>query len=142
MKKEFVSILLVASMICMSLTYAMEEQTKEEVRFGENFVYPWFVQGSKTFRKLMEAKPRPEFHLDNFTLLSSDGERLLKISPAGQLTVGRGQKCVVDRDESGKTTFDIVQRDKTGRILLDEEKKTMGLQIGSNVTWRLFPRLC
>ncbi len=78
MKKEFMLMLLVVSIIRMPLTYAMEERTKEAVRFGNGAVCHWFVQGSKAFCKLMEVEPRPEFHLDNLNkLIESVGDKKL-----------------------------------------------------------------
>ena len=138
MKKKFISVLLVASMVCIASIDAMEEeQMCGETRIGENSVCLWDVQGPREFCDRMEEELRPERHLENFTLLSPDGKSILQINPEGQLTIGgdKKQECVVMRDAFGKTIFDTKQMKETDPGSLDQEE-TRVLQVGSSVIWR------
>ncbi len=80
MKKKFISILLVVSIICMSLTYTMEEQVKGGVSFGNRAVCSWQAQGLIGFCKSVEKK----FHIKD---LNTEKESVIFSLPEGGITV-------------------------------------------------------
>jgi len=127
MKKKFMSISLIVSMICMALTYASEEQRNRGVvdgklKFGNNSICSWEIL---RFEKPGEGVKKcliPELLNENFSISSQNGEVILQISPEGKLIIGacKEQKWSVAVDARGRTIFDTKQKKGIGVALLDE----------------------
>jgi len=136
MKKEFISTLLIISMICIPSIYAAkEEQANGEIRIG-NVFFRWKAQGSEEFRESMAKKLAPEHHHENFTFSLPDGETKLLIDPEREFTItdiNKEEERVVVRSLSGGIMFDSKKK-ADDRLLLDKEATK--LAVGSKVTVR------
>lgn len=130
MKKEFVSISLIVSMICMSSTYtAEEERAGAEVRFlRNNAVENYMTSGKMNFGKdkrdiclwrilrpdkpnnLDQRTPCVDRFSENCIFFSPDGEEAFRIRPKGELIVnGRKQNQIAVKNASGEIILDTAQ---------------------------------
>jgi len=125
MKKSFISMSLVISIICMSSTYAAEDvkqqnQKSGTARFGENSICSWHSLGRGKLCEAVERELSVESCSQDCIIWSSDRKKMARISAEGKLIIGQ-QGWVVVKDALSKIIFDTEQRKSAGVVSLDEE---------------------
>ena len=125
MKKKFISILLIISMIYMPLAYAMEERTKEEVKFKNRTVH--CSEGQKepcesTVKRLLcQQLGSGERESSKLITSSADRIRTAQIRNATELSFLRRKERAVVKDQSGRIIFDTKEKQRTNNASLNDD---------------------